>query len=50
MRNHPILARLRSQMHAALAGAQYHLSRFGVLLREAATIAFTLRCRVIDRR
>lgn len=50
MGNRSILARLRSKGRAAFAGAQHHVSRFGVLLREAAAIAFIVRCRIIDRR
>jgi hypothetical protein len=50
MENRSILARLRRSSRAALAGAQHHLRRLGMLLREAAAIAFTMRCRIIDRR
>ncbi len=50
MENRSILARLRGKARAALAGMQHHVNRFGVLLREAAAIAFIMRCKVIDRR
>jgi hypothetical protein len=50
MENRSILARLRGMGRAALAGARHHVGRFCVLLREAAAIAFVMRCRVIDRR
>ncbi|MGG6893278.1 hypothetical protein [Rhizobium sp. BR 315] len=50
MGNRSILAWLRGRRRAALAGAPDHIRRLGTLLREAAAIAFTLRCRMIDRR
>ncbi|WP_075856648.1 hypothetical protein [Rhizobium hainanense] len=50
MGNRSILARLRGKGRAALAGVQHHLHRIGMLLQEAAAIAFIIRCRVIDRR
>jgi hypothetical protein len=50
MENRSILARLRGKARAALAGTQHQVNRFGVLLREAAAIAFIMRCKVIDRR
>ncbi|OJY62856.1 MAG: hypothetical protein BGP09_17475 [Rhizobium sp. 60-20] len=50
MRYRLILAWLRGFARAVLVGAQRHLRDFGTLLREAAAIAFTLRCRMIDRR
>ncbi|MFK0162678.1 hypothetical protein [Rhizobium sp. NPDC090279] len=45
-----ILARLTAVERVALVGARHQLRRFGVLLREAAAIAFAMRCKVIDRR
>jgi len=50
MENRSILARLPGRARAAFVGAMDHTRRLGTLLREAAAIAFTLRCRVIDRR
>ncbi|MBB6486358.1 hypothetical protein [Rhizobium lusitanum] len=50
MENSSILARLPGRVRAAFAGALDHIRRLGTRLREAAAIAFTLRCRVIDRR
>ncbi|WP_167332640.1 hypothetical protein [Rhizobium freirei] len=48
--NRWILARLPGGVRAAFVGALDHTRRLGTLLREAAAIAFTLRCKVIDRR
>ncbi|AGB69776.1 hypothetical protein RTCIAT899_CH01790 [Rhizobium tropici CIAT 899] len=50
MENRSILARLMGICRAALASALYHIGRLGILLRESAAIAFTMRCKVIDRR
>jgi len=50
MENRSILARLMDICRAALASAPYRIGRFGILLRESAAIAFTMRCKVIDRR
>jgi len=50
MENRSMRARLSGRVIAAFAGARDHARRLGTLLREAAAIAFTLRCRVIDRR
>ncbi len=50
MENRSILVRLRDMRHAAFAGTRLGVSCFGVLLRESAAIAFTMRCKVIDRR
>lgn len=50
MENRSILARLSGRVRVAFVGALDHIRSFGTLLREAAAIAFTLRCRVIDRR
>lgn len=50
MGNRSILARLMDSHRAALASVLHHIGRFGVLLRESAAIAFTMRCKVIDRR
>ncbi|MBB3567712.1 hypothetical protein FHX05_001819 [Rhizobium sp. BK491] len=50
MENRSILARLMGICRAALASTSYRVGRFGILLRESAAIAFTMRCKVIDRR
>lgn len=50
MENRSTLTRLIGIYRAALASTLYHIGRFGILLRESAAIAFTMRCKVIDRR
>ncbi|SCB38741.1 hypothetical protein [Rhizobium multihospitium] len=50
MGNRSIIIRLMDSHRAALASALHHIGRFGILLRVSAAIAFTMRCKVIDRR
>lgn len=48
--NRSIITRLTNIVRAFLAGARCHIRHFGALLRDSAAIAFTGRCKVIDRR
>lgn len=50
MGNRSKITRLTDVVLAALMGAQHLVRRFGTLLREAAVIAFAIRCKVIDGR
>ncbi|MBB3287309.1 hypothetical protein FHT91_002281 [Rhizobium sp. BK347] len=50
MENRSMFARLTNMVRAFLAGARCHIRYLGALLRESAAIAFTVRCKVIDRR
>lgn len=50
MENRLKIIRLTDAVFAALVGLQRLIRRFGALLREAAVIAFAIRCKVIDGR
>lgn len=50
MENRSIIIQLTNIVRALLAGGQCHIRYLGALLRESAAIAFTMRCKVIDRR
>ncbi|MFT4002514.1 MAG: hypothetical protein QM684_19935 [Rhizobium sp.] len=50
MENRSIIIRLRDMSRPTAVGAGSSLSRFGTLLREAAAIAFVVRCKVIGGR
>jgi len=50
MENRLKIIRLTEAVFAALVGLQRLIRRFGALLREAAVIAFAIRCKVIDGR